>query len=447
MKLCGLFLFVWLFLNFQTIRAQEKSLISQQDFQFLKQLTKSVLDSSRIAPGQRLPESFGKNNTGSTLIRPGGRDTYPSFWIRDYAMSIETGMISNQEQKHMLLLTASTQCDQTWITKGGSMVPYGAIADHIRVDNSLPVYFPGTYDYEGQGTKEFGMTPPYCDQFYFVQMAYYYVKNTADISILNKEVNGIKLIARLETAFVVPPSGLTNHIVFTNDTFRGVDFGFRDAVDITGELCYPSILKFHAAVQLSEIFDKLKNKSKAAKYKQISDKIEKSLPGIFLNENGMLRASTGKSCQADVWSTAFAIYSGLLKGNDLNKACQYLANAYKSGTLAYKGSIRHILTTEDFSSNTAWESSIADKNTYQNGAYWGTPTGWVAYAIAKADPAAAKQLITEYITELRENDFRKGPAFKSPLECFSPENYTRGPVYLTTVSCPYSVLKKDFENQ
>ena len=124
-----------------------------------------------------------------------------------------------------------------------------------------------------------------------------------------------------------------------------------------------------------------------------------------------------------------------------------MAYAYKSGTLAYKGSIRHILTSEDFNSKTAWESSIAEKNTYQNGAYWGTPTGWVAYAIAKTDPAAARQLITEYISELRENDFRKGPEFKSPLECFAPGNYTRGPVYLTTVSCPYIVLKKDFKHR
>ncbi len=422
-------------------------MVSKEDLLFLQQLTKAVLDSSRIAPGQSLPESFGKNNTGGTLIRPGGRDTYPSFWIRDYAMSVETGMVSNEEQKHMLLLTASTQCDQTWITKGGSLIPYGAIADHIRVDNSLPVYFPGTYDYEGQGTKEFGMTPPYCDQFYFIQMAYFYVKYTADMAILNEEVNGIKLIDRLETAFAVPPSNLNNHIVFTNDAFRGVDFGFRDAVDITGELCYSSILKFKAAIQLSEMYGKLKNKTKAEKYKQISTKIENAIPVIFLDKNGMLRASTGKSSQPDVWSTAFAIYLGILKGNDLNKASRYLASAYISGTLAYKGSIRHILVNEDFNNKTAWESSITDKNTYQNGAYWGTPTGWVAYAIAKVDSEAARQLIIEYISELRENDFRKGPQFKSPLECFTTGNYVRGPVYLTTVSCPYIVLKNDFASK
>ena len=80
----------------------------------------------------------------------------------------------------MLLLTASTQCNQTWVTKNGSMVPFGAIADHIRIDDSKPIYFPGTYDYNEQGTKEYGMTPPYDDQFFFIHMAYYYVISTGD---------------------------------------------------------------------------------------------------------------------------------------------------------------------------------------------------------------------------------------------------------------------------
>ena len=124
----------------------KEQILSDSDFNFLKELTKDVVDSSRIYPGQMIAGQYGPNNTGGVLIRPGGRDCYPSFWIRDYAMSLESGFISNEEQKHMLLLTASTQCDQPWITEGGSMVPYGAIADHIRIDDGLPVYFPGTLE-------------------------------------------------------------------------------------------------------------------------------------------------------------------------------------------------------------------------------------------------------------------------------------------------------------
>jgi len=421
--------------------AQHKSgIITNEDFLFLEGITKAVLDTSRIKPGQTLPAPYGKNNTGGTLIRPGGRDTYPSFWIRDYAMSLETGFVSKAEQKHMLLLTASTQCDQTWITKGGSMVPFGAIADHIRVDDLKPIFFPGTYDYEGQGTKEFGTFPAYCDQFYFIHMADYYIKQTSDFALLSKEINGMRLIDRLEIAFKTLPARRDNEIVYTNEDFRGVDFGFRDAIAITGDLSYSSILKYRAANQLSALFGKLKNKAKAAQYKEIAVKIKAAMPQ-FLNKDGMLTASNGRSGQPDVWATAFAIYLNILEGENALKAARHLEAAYKNGTLAHKGSIRHVIKDEDFSQNTAWETSLVGKNQYQNGAYWGTPTGWVSYAIAKVNKESATKLIKEYIEELRENDFRKGSNFHAPYECFYPGGYTRGPVYLTTVACPYIVLR------
>src|SRR5690606_36286991 len=175
-------------------------IVTAEDFEFLKGLTQAVLDSSRIRPGQQLVSPFGANNTGGTLIRPGGRETYPSFWIRDYAMTLETGFVTKEEQKHMLLLTASTQCDQSWITEGGSLVPFGAIADHIRVDDLKPIYFPGTYDYDEQGVEAFGMTPPYCDQYYFIYMADYYLRTTKDRKLLDTQINGMRLIDRLEIA-------------------------------------------------------------------------------------------------------------------------------------------------------------------------------------------------------------------------------------------------------
>ncbi|HTE29243.1 MAG TPA: hypothetical protein VK666_02640, partial [Chryseolinea sp.] len=250
--------------------------IDKDDLSFLKGITKAVLDSSKIQPGQRIVSSSGPNNTKGVLIRPGGRDDYPAFWIRDYSMSLETGMVTAKEQKHVLLLTASSQCDQSWITKGGSMIPFGAVPDHIRIDDSLPIYFPDTYSYEDQGNKVYGITPPYYDQFYFIHMAYYYSKSTADYGILSANINGRKLIDRLEIAFGVPPARLENQIVYTDTNFRGVDFGFRDGIVITGDLCFSSILKFWSARELAELFQKLGNESKTKKYRSIAEQIKKA---------------------------------------------------------------------------------------------------------------------------------------------------------------------------
>lgn len=416
-------------------------LLSKSDMNYLEGLTKDVLESSRIYPGQKISEDFGVNATGITLIRPGGRFSYPAYWIRDYAMSVETGFVTKEEQKQLLLLTAITQCDQTWISSAGSMVPAGAIADHIRIDDSKPIFFPGTYDYPGQGGKTWGMVPPYCDQYYFIHMAYYYVTTTSFSQFLLQEINGIKLIDRLEMAYRVPPTRQGGVMIYTTDDFRGIDFGFRDVITITGDLCFPSLLKYRASLEMAQLFDRLSRKDKATAYRKIATQLKKEISLLFSDQRGMLLASTGKGKQADVWSTAMAVYFNVLEGEQLNKTCQFLRDAYINGTLASRGNIRHILTSDDFSGTTAWESSLAAKNTYQNGGYWGTPTGWICNAIAKVDITAAKKLAKEYVDDLRAGDYRKGPEFGAPWECYNADA-PQNAVYLATVTCPFIVFKR-----
>jgi len=415
--------------------------MSKVDLHFLETMTRDVIESSRIYPGQSISDDFGPNNSGGTLIRPGGRDAYPAFWIRDYAMAVGTGMMRLEEQKHMLLLTANTQCDQTWITKGGSLIPFGAIADHIRIDDNLPVYFPGTYSVEDQGIPRFGTLPPFGDQFFFIHMAYEYVKQAQDSTILKMLVNGTVLIERLLIAFNVVPSDQKSELVQATETIRGVDFGFRDVIEITGDLCYPSILKYRAALQLQELLAGLGD-DRALSYLEIAHTLKQKIPQSFLIDSGMLRASTGKSGQPDVWATALAIYLDILEGEDRIKASKRLTTAYTERLLSQRGNIRHVLLSDDYSATRVWESTNVAKNTYQNGAYWGTPVGWVAYAIYENNPDVARNLLSEYMAELRENDFRKGPLYGAPYECFYGAKYRQNPVYMTSVASPLIAIRK-----
>lgn len=421
------------------IPTSDFKLLSDNDLLFLEELTKDVLDSSRIFPGQRISDQFGANNTGGILIRPGGRNCYPAFWIRDYAMSLECGFITQEEQKHMLQLAALTQCDHSLITEAGSLVPAGSVPDHIRIDDSMPIYFPGTFDYKTQGGRTWGMVPPYCDQYLFIHMAYHYASATSTFDFLTSEISGIRLIDRLEMAYRVPPTKSDGVLVYTTDDFRGVDFGFRDVIYMTGNLCFPSLLKYRASLEMAELSDMLKRNDKALKYKTIASRLKDEIPEFFSDGRGMLLASTGKSRQADVWSTALAACLGVMEGEEMIKSCHFLSDSYKKGTLAKRGNIRHILTCDDFSESTSWEESLAKKNTYQNGAYWGTPTGWVCYAIAMVDPDSAKELAKEYIEDLREGDYRKGPESGAPWECYNKDS-KQNAVYLTTVSCPYIIF-------
>ena len=391
------------------------------------------MEASRVRPGQRVGSST-PNITGGTLIRPGGRDCYPAFWIRDFAMSLECGLIPPEEQRHALLLTAATQQAEDWQTPLGSLVPRGAIADHINFDGT-PIYFPGTYSPEAQGGK-WGKLPALDDHFYFVEMAWQYCRQTGDRAILAEDVGGLTLLERLELAFSVPQSRADSQLVWCDESNRGVSFGFTDSVVHTGELLFASLLRYQAARQLAELTGN-------SSYSDIAATIARSLPEAFSHPGGLLRASTGLSSQPDAWGSAFAVTIGAVEGDVRETICRTLADACRSGTLACRGNIRHVLTTDDFSAQSAWEQTVGSQpiNRYQNGAYWNTATGWACSAIAQVDPALAKSLAAEYLEELREGDFRKGPEFGSPYECFHPQgDHRQNPVYLTSVTCPLATF-------
>jgi hypothetical protein len=260
-------------------------------------------------------------------------------------------------------------------------------------------------------------------------------------------VNGETLMVRLERAFLVPPSRKDTGLVYADLAERGVTFGFVDTITHTGDLLFCSLLKYQAATELARLLVRISDAERAQHYASVANRLKQAIPAAFATEKGFLRASTGKSAQPDVWGTAYAVYAGALDPEHERGACEALARAYQDGTIAWRGNIRHVPTTDDFSETTAWEIALSPKNRYQNGAYWGTPTGWVCYAIAKVNLDLARKLAGEYIAELREGDFRKGPDFGSPWECMHPEgNHRQNPVYMTSVTCPLAAFKR-IENE
>jgi len=420
--------------------------LSEADLVYLEDLTQAVIDSSRVPAGEQLPPAirdFGPNNTGISLIRPGGRDCYPAFWIRDYAMSLETGMIPSEEQLQILLFTAARQTDQSWITGGGSLVPLGAIPDHIRFSDGLPVYYPGTYSYTSQGSPMWRI-PPYCDQFYFIHMVWNYVTSGSDPSVLAQVINNRTLTDRLLLAYGMVPENPQTGMVTISPDFQTCDFGFRDVIGMTGDVCFGSLLKYQSATELTELLEMIGEGEKAGYYRQAAEKIRKGIMPVFGLQSGMLKATTGVSSQPDVWATAYAVYLGILDERPASEASAVLCRGYREGALAMEGQIRHVMTTDNFSETTMWEKSPVAINTYQNGAYWATPTGWVCYAMAKTDPALARQLAGEFIQTLRNTDFRLGlPDAAGPYECmFPPTGAKQNAVYMTSVTCPLTAFRK-----
>lgn len=425
-----------------TVVAEASGVLEEADMRFLEDISRAVVEASRVRPGEKVGE-IGPNTTGGTLIRPGGRSSYPAFWIRDYAMSLESEFVTAEEQRHMILLTAAHQSDKEWMLPSGSMVTPGSIPDHVTFDGK-PIFYPGTLDdYEGQGGPRWGKLPSLDDAFFFIHMLSQYLETTGDLKFLDAVINEKSLLERAEEAYAMPPSDPRTGIVRVNEGNRGVSFGFFDTIIQTGDLFFCSLLKWRAARELAALLERTGDVVKSREYRRRAETLVKAVGETFSLPNGMYRAATGMSAQPDVWGTAFGVYLGAFPPERALAASQALAKAESSGTLAWRGNIRHVLTSDDFSDSTAWENTDVPKNRYQNGAYWGTPVGWVCYAIAQVDLEAAQRLAGEYIAELREGDFRKGPEFGSPWECMHPDgDHRQNPVYMTSVTCPLAAFRR-----
>lgn len=413
---------------------------------YLRDLTAATIEASRVRPGESVG-NMPANTTGGTMIRPGGRDCYPSFWVRDFAMSLGCGLVPYDEARHALeLISACQQGDTTRRFKTGATAPPYAIPDHINFDGRA-VFYPGTYSSgNDQGGGPWGVRPPIDNHYDFIQIAHHLVREQPDIPLLETEVGGLTILDRLHKAFVVPETDPETELVVTDDTSRAVGFGFCDMVQKTGKLLFCSLLRFRAAGQLEELCRSVGEHDAAAHYDMIAGTIREHVPTAFTDPGaigGWLRAATGDCRQADVWGTLYALELGVLPDDAMARAREAVLDALEQGTIEYQAAVRHVPTDLDHSADTAWERTIAGHNSYQNGAYWHTPTGWLINAVRPLDDGHAQQLTDTYIQHLRAGDFRQGPTHQAPWECFGKDGAAQqNPVYLTSVTLPLACLDR-----
>jgi hypothetical protein len=287
--------------------------------------------------------------------------------------------------------------------------------------------------------------PPIDDHYEFVHIAYTYWMVTHDAGLFAVEVNGTTVFERLERAFASPTTDAESGLAQTTEADRAVGFGFCDGETHTGKLLFASLLRYRAAGELGELAKALGHRERVASYRQIQKTLRPNLARTFgdtAGRDGWLRASTGLSGQPDVWGTLFALHLGVLDRAEKSAAQKTIADAVRRGTITLEGGVRQVPTDQDFSKTTAWEKSMCAINTYQNGGYWHTASGWLIGALWKHDRALALQIFGEMVTHLRAQDFRKGPGHGAPWEVFGPNGQARqNAVYMASVALPYGILK------
>jgi hypothetical protein len=287
--------------------------------------------------------------------------------------------------------------------------------------------------------------PPADDHYWFVHVAAALHRARRGTSFLSNRVDGMAVIDHLAEAFRSPTTDPDTGLFVTSDANRAVGFGFCDGIVHTGGVLFPSLLRHQAAGELAVLYAAMGRESEAERFREIQRRLAGSIEKMFggvPSAGGWLVAATGSSRQADVWGTLYALHLGVLSPARAHAALDAVVAGVTNHTISIHGAVRHVPVGRDFSARSAWERTGEALNTYQNGAYWHTATGWLIEALWRADRSLARQVAREYVQYLRANDYRLGRGPQAPWECFHPPTgHTQNGVYMTSVTVPFAILK------
>jgi hypothetical protein len=426
----------------------EDGILSPADAAFLHEQARRIVDSAALSPGQTSGE--WKNQTPFRLHVPGGNMGYPAFWVRDAVMMLGGDLIPAAEIEDWIrLIAGSLTGPEAWEIRPGVVVPAFAVPDHINFDGR-PTFYPGNYETgDKQGGPPWGKYPPLDDHFYFVIAVHRHWKMTGRPDLFNSFVKTsfgeMRLSDLCDRVFRVAYSDPGTGLVTAGDIDleNAKDWGFCDGIFKSGRLLFPSILKFIAARDLAELYRAAGRGLRSAEYREEAGRIAAAVPKTFFRtgaarpDEGWLHSATDFGNQADVWGSAFAVSSGVVEGETARRVSRALVRAFREKTAVKEGCVRHILTTDPVNAG-AWQKSISAPGEYQNGGYWGTPSGWYIAALARTDRAAARDMAEDFIRFLK--DHKRPDGLAEAWEWFGAGGKTVNPLYVATVALPYLSL-------
>lgn len=377
---------------------------------------------------------------------PSGDMKYESFWIRDAAMTAQSGLISTAELRDWIELICRFGQNGRHIRRlrHGLEIPPWSLADHINFDGGA-VYFPGT-SHSGleQGDGRFGYYPPHDDPYYFIMILGQYARQAGQHvagSFLHVPIDGYSPLERADKAFdnahhIDPVTGLCVS-AFPKHT---VDWGFCDTVRKSGRLLFPSLLRMQAACLLADLHAASGQVEDEEAYRQLSDELRDSVQSLFCMESGWLRSATGAGHQPDVWGTAYALWLGALSGAVQQAAINVLLQSLGQGSIVSKGYARHVPVGDDAAEDRMWDSVVEGfpLHQYQNGGYWAAPIGWLAYVQALRSPDEGLDMLDAYAQDTQQH-----AADGAPYEWQSQDGReTSGHHYMVSAVLPWIAYQR-----
>jgi len=217
---------------------------------------------------------------------------------------------------------------------------------------------------------------------------------------------------------------LRSDLVWIDPSSPHSAYGFTDCIAKTGEELFSSLLLYEARVKMAELYRATGRMDEARVHEAEAGRVKKALERLWSGEGYFFAAS--EDCrQPDVWGSACSVWIGAVDIQRALEISHWLSSQFDR--IVKWGQVRHLPEP------CVWEKTLTKvkPGTYQNGAYWGTASGWVAYAISLTDRQLAERMVISLV-EFCESE---GKAW----ECVNLD-YRKCPDYVATLACPSALV-------
>lgn len=343
-----------------------------------------------------------ESSSGVRMYTPDGVARYGSLWTRDFTYMVQYArdLIPDEDIENGLQYLIDGIREDGWVP------------DRVEQDGT-PRYTAGGYDYPAS---------PNLDNGPFLCLL-------ADLYLGGIEPAKAQLLflkwkdALCKGLDCLPQDENSVIINFANPPHS--PYGFTDTVCKTGKLCFETLLMWQAKRVMVSLLGKYG--FDADKYANDCANIERCFADTFSSDNGMLFAATETCCQTDIWASCYAISIGFpLKESQKKAIADWLIMHAEEITQA--GQIRHLPAGE------YWEKTFVpvEPGTYQNGAFWGTATGWFCDAVEPYDRNLAVDTVKAAVTYFKKYGF---------FECVNGE-YRQLDTYVATATNVYAMCQR-----
>lgn len=165
-----------------------------------------------------------------------------------------------------------------------------------------------------------------------------------------------------------------------------------DGVQFTGDNMFASVHYYRGMLRMAELYTLIGDSTNAAWATAQAAIISNNIASLWDATDGMFYASSGQNHQIDIFGSSYAVAVGLATPTQSTAISNWLATNYSSIVL------RGLVRQSNANWAVSWGGNQCGRGTgnYDDG-HWGYGVGFVAVALAYANPASAVRLLNENV--------------------------------------------------